>query len=213
MKNAAFTILVLSALSSSAAFAASEVVAPSESRTDVEPSYMSNDLQSGAYIEPALKFARVTGTSGVLAGARGGWVLNHDFVIGAGVYGIVNNIPSLGIATATNNLDYVYGGLLLEYIIASESRVHLAVSTLIGGGGIGARTVNFNGPADSKFANRSATSFVAEPELDAIVNITQNIHTGLGVSYRMNRGTDVAGLNNSDLSGTNVNLFMQFGAF
>ena len=212
MKNVTFSILVLAALTSSSAFAASEASEP-ESHAEVAPSYMSNDLQSGAYIEPALKFARVTGTSGVLAGARGGWVINHDFVVGAGVYGIVNNIPSLGIATATNNLDYVYGGLLLEYIIASESRVHLAVSTLIGGGGIGARTMNFNGPADSKFANHSATSFVAEPELDAIVNVTQTIHAGLGVSYRMNRGTDVAGLNNSDLSGTNVNLFMQFGAF
>src|SRR4051794_928589 len=49
---------------------------------------LSRPFQSGGYGAPVVSYTRFAGTDSVLIGARGGWVLNHQLVIGGGGFGL-----------------------------------------------------------------------------------------------------------------------------
>jgi hypothetical protein len=155
------------------------------------------DIDSGYYVAPTARYSKVGTKDGLFAGVRGGWIINHDFVLGAAVSGLASTyqLPS-------DSLSFVYGGAMLEYIVASESLVHFSLNTVIGGGAVG-----------PKKSTSPSGVFVVEPGLDVFVNLSRSIRTGLGVSYRLTRGTQVATLNDSDLSGVGANFLVQFGSF
>jgi hypothetical protein len=154
-------------------------------------------IESNGYGAPVVKYSSVGNSDGLLVGGRGGWVINHSFVLGGAGYGLATNyqLPS-------DRLTFGYGGVMLEYITEPESLVHLSFDTVIGGGGVG-----------TKGGGTSNSVFVLEPEIDAILNISASVHAGLGVAYRMTRGVHLAGLSNSDLSGVNGTFMVQFGGF
>jgi len=154
-------------------------------------------IESNGYGAPVLKYSPVGNSDGLFVGARGGWVINHSFVLGGAGYGLATNYQIPG-----DRLTFGYGGAMLEYIADSESLVHFSIDTVIGGGGVGTRG-----------GGTTNGVFVLEPEIDAILNISAAVRAGLGVGYRMTRGVHVAGLSNADLSGVNGTFLLEFGGF
>jgi hypothetical protein len=152
---------------------------------------------STGYGAPVVKYTSVAGAGHLFAGGRGGWVIDHSLVLGGAGYGLVTNY-----SLPDDRLSFGYGGAMVEYIFNTDRLVHVAVDTLIGGGGVG--------PKNNSSPN---AVFVLEPEADAILNLAQGIRAGMGISYRMTRGVHIANLTNSDLSGFGANLFVQFGGF
>ena len=51
---------------------------------------------SGGVGGPVVKFSQLLDQFAVFAGARGGWIANHSFVIGGGVYTLVNTVDRPG---------------------------------------------------------------------------------------------------------------------
>jgi hypothetical protein len=154
-------------------------------------------FESSGYGAPVVKYSRVAGTDAFFVGGKGGWVINHSFVLGGAGYGLVSNYQLPG-----DVLSFGYGGAMLEYIADPDRLIHLSFDTVIGGGGVG--------PKHNSSPN---AVFILEPEANVLVNISQGIHAGLGVSYRFTRGVHIADLTNSDLSGFGSSLFVQFGGF
>ena len=162
-----------------------------------EQTLLSGPIESGGFGGPVVKSSQVGNKFAVFAGGYGGWLVNHTFMIGGGGYGLVNNIDAPPVAqtyfgtTSTLRTQFGYGGLVLEYIGASDNLIHFTVGTLIGGGGVnyGYRydwsNYNYN-----DVGNASAC-FVLEPNAGLELNITEFFRVDAGASYRLVRRTNL----------------------
>jgi hypothetical protein len=164
-----------------------------------EETLISGDIESGGCGGPVVKLSGINETFAVFVGGRGGWIINHTFVIGGSFYGLVTDLFVSG-----NKLHMSYGGLWAEYIINSDSLVHFTVGTLIGMG---------NAHYDPEGSDQQ-TYFVLEPEANVELNIVRFFRVCVGVSYRLALGfPGLSGLNTTSLNGLSANLFLKFGHF
>jgi hypothetical protein len=166
------------------------------------------NIESGGFGGPVLKITPLAGATGVLVGGRGGWIINHTFVVGGGGYGLVNNI--LADTPGPNGgryIDFGYGGVELEYIMQSERLVHFSVGVLIGGGGVGYRDEYNATYGDSR------GFFVMEPWGEVHLNIVRFFRISAGASYRWVTGADSPVASDSRLSGVAGILTFRFGSF
>ena len=54
----------------------------------------SSEVTHGGFGGPVIKYTQIKGEPAVLVGGRGGWIINHTFIIGGGGYGLVNDIKA-----------------------------------------------------------------------------------------------------------------------
>lgn len=152
----------------------------------------SDNFTSGGFGAPVIKVGSVDGTTGVFAGGRGGWVINRTFVIGGGGYGWTSGMHDLNSFERDTSVAFGYGGLELEYLIASDEVVHATVMTLIGAGGFTVfERYGRSGAMDWDNNNLYSTpTFVIEPAANVEVNILKWMRLAVGVGYRFVTGID-----------------------
>ena len=168
--------------------------------TAQEQTLVGHGIESGGFGAPVVKFTQVNGEFGVLVGGRGGWIINHVFVLGGGGYGLVNDIWVRGFVPEPR-LQFGYGGIELEGIIASNSLVHFTVAGLVGGGGV---TLGVD-PSDAVF--------VLEPQANLELNVTPFMRINVGGGYRWVTDVDLYPLTNRDFSAAFGSLALKFGKF
>jgi len=178
-----------------------------------------DDISHGGFGGPVIKYTQIKGEPGVLVGGRGGWIINHSFIIGGGGYGLVNNIHAnntvmAGFWGTEPFINFGYGGLELEYIIKSDQLIHFSVYTLIGGGSVTYRNELWNDNNDWDDWNFGSDAFfVFEPAANVELNIISFFRISAGVSYRFISGVEFDDLKNSDLDGPSAALTLKFGNF
>ena len=164
--------------------------------------------ESGGFGGPVLKITPIRGKTGILIGGRGGWIINHSFILGGGGYGLASNI---GAATPGPGgepyVDFGYGGVELEYVHNWDKLMHWSVGLLVGGGGVGYKNENGSSGQYSK------GFFTMEPWVNANMNVTHFFRISIGVSYRWVTGSDSPAASNADLSGVAGILLLRFGSF
>jgi len=165
------------------------------------------EIEHGGFGGPMVKFTQIDGEFGVLTGGRGGWIIDHRFVLGGGGYGLANNIEARGIEPAGQDLEMGYGGAMLEFIIASDALIHFSVDCLIGVGGV------TTPEGETSQRSKDAAFFVLEPGLNVMLNITQFFRFGAGASYRYTQGASLGDIDDDDLSGAAAVLTFKFGSF
>ena len=173
-----------------------------------EETLIRGTVESGGFGGPVVKFTEINDSFGVLVGGRGGWIINHTFVIGGGGYGLANEVKVGDFRSMSDFLNFGYGGLELEYLIAHRKLIHFSVQALIGAGGVSFRDRHFNqidGPDDA--------FFIAEPGVNVILNVTKSFRMGFGGSYRFIGGAERAQISDSSLSGPTALLTFMFGKF
>jgi len=174
-----------------------------------EETLVGGEIESGGFGGPVVKITQVNGESGVLMGGRGGWIINHRFVLGGGGYGLTTNHKAPNYSTESPHyIEMGYGGLELEYIVSSNKVLHYSLQTLIGAGGVDLRD-KWGGSVDGE----NDSFFVVEPGANLELNVSKSIRISAGASYRHVVGVDYRGLGNSDLSGLSANLALKFGKF
>ncbi len=183
------------------------------------------EVAHGGFGGPVVKYTQIYGKPAVLVGGRGGWIINHSFIIGGGGYGLVNNIQSNNTTWPLffNDKPYInfgYGGLELEYIIQSDKLLHFSVITLIGAGGVSYRDNlwdddwdNDSDDDDDDWDSPSDEFFVLEPGANLELNIVSFFRINAGVSYRFISGANLDDLSNNDLAGLAASLTLKFGVF
>lgn len=171
----------------------------------------SGEISNGGFGGPVVKFTSINKHFGVLVGGQGGWIINHTFVIGAGGYGLVNNIKTENLFLGERQLlNFGYGGLELHYIDNSNRLVHYTFSLLIGGGGIGYRHPdNWEWDLDTN----TKSFFVLEPTVRIMLNVTSFFRIGLGGGYRLISGVSLDDMKDSDISGPSAEIVLKFGKF
>jgi hypothetical protein len=175
-----------------------------------EQTLISGDIESGGFGGPAIKITSINGENAVLVGGRGGWIINHSFVLGGAGYGLVTNVNAKKTDSIHQYLEMGYGGLNLEYIASSDDLIHLSIELLVGGGGIRYKDEN-----NDEFENHHTMNgfFVLEPGAHANLNVTKFFRIACGVSYRYISGLQSLLSTNADLSGPSAVLTLKFGKF
>ncbi len=163
------------------------------------------------------RLAEINDELGLLVGAHGGIVLNNNFVIGLGGYGLTTSYKFDGVEPDEDLYLYGgYGGLILGAIFAPKEVVHIYTPVLIGAGGfeISDRNLFRTGRiGDFNSYIENTAFFVVEPGVEVEVNITRFFKIGMGASYRFVRGADLVNASNEDLSGFSGGLSLKFGKF
>ena len=160
-------------------------------KDDMETLIPTDDFTSGGFGALVIKVGPVDGDAGIFVGGRGGWVINRTFVIGGGGYGFTDmNYAPTGTQRDTG-IAFGYGGLELEYLIASHKMIHGTVITHIGAGGftVVERTSNGDYYGNGR-GLYSAACFVFEPSVNVEVNILSWLRLAVGVGYRFVTGID-----------------------
>uniref|UniRef100_A0A7C4XDN1 Outer membrane protein beta-barrel domain-containing protein n=1 Tax=candidate division WOR-3 bacterium TaxID=2052148 RepID=A0A7C4XDN1_UNCW3 len=165
-------------------------------------------VDKGGFCGLVIKTSEINDEIVALMGLRGGVIFNRTFGIGGGIYGMVN-----GMDVQTNypmrnfNMDFAYGGIILELIFGSRKLIHFGTNTLIGGGLVEYRLSNYEEPwYEDCF-------FTLEPSVEMTLNVTRIFRIDIGGSYRYIYGTELDGINDRGLSGVGGHITFKFGKF
>ncbi|MBU1100573.1 MAG: hypothetical protein KKA84_09230 [Bacteroidetes bacterium] len=181
--------------------------------------FPSEDYSSGWYGASVLKLAEINNQSSLLMGVQAGYIMNHSFIIGLVMNGLVSNLgiePQTG-DVLSDNKDYLhlmYGGVELGYVILPMEQFHLVLSSLIGFGKIGYNNSVDDGNNDNFMGSHNGVSFfLVEPTVSVEANITSFFKVKAGVNYRFSTGVEYRDLRNEDVSGLSGELNFKFGSF
>ncbi len=164
-------------------------------------------LESGGYGGPYLKYSPVGEGWELLVGVRGGWIINHTLVLGAGLCGIVPGAYVID-DTGERDIGMEYGGLEIEYIVDSQKLLHYSFGLLIGGGSVYYKVEGLY------WAERDGNSFfVAEPAANVELNVVSFFRINVGLGYRFAAGGEMRGITDSNLRGLAPTLTFKFGSF
>ncbi len=191
------------------------IVFPADVRCDdalIGPS----EVSIGNYGMAKLGAGTVNGQAAVFTGLGAGWTFNRSATVGFAVYGLAADIDAPAEAKRVYGrgnleIDISYAGLEWGYVHNLGSSAHLSVTALIGAGRVALRDESASNERDD--FDRSDEIFIAEPSLNAELNITSWLRGIAGVSYRAAFDLSIAGLDDSDMSGPAGMLAVRFGKF
>lgn len=212
-------ILILSLLLFS--FISSTAQYQQEDNEEIGTIFKRNPIRtSGGYGAISNKLTSIDGHFANLVEFYGGWYINHRFLIGASASATTNDIPvpAAYAALPGTDLSYEYGqvGLMTEYVLGSNRTFHV-VFNMTTGAGFTVQYDRFNYQEPSR-SYRDITLdenwfFVVEPGVQVEMNVFKWMRFSPGYSYRSVYGSKSAGLADSDLSGSSLNLTLKFGKF
>ena len=177
------------------------------------------DMAAGFYGSFDMKVSSFAGNSGLMTGGKGGWIIDHKFVIGGGGFGLSTN-PRYNLSSLQNQDSFAglklgYGGLLLEYILWPVKPVHIAFPLLIAAGEVNvseSENSYYSGFYNGNLLERSSV-FIVEPGVDLELNLLKFFRFGVGLSYRYAYGTNLVNFSDNDLSNLSMNFIFKFGYF
>lgn len=184
------------------------------------------NIESSGFGAPSVKVTNINDEFSVLAGVYGGWLINHQYFIGAGGYGLVTPIKADPVVARMLNFgkdtyyQMGYGGVIIGYYTNPEKLFHYSATLLIGGG---ESMYSKNNMFDHSYYDDDYDHdddilmrdgfFVLEPTIHGELNVTSFMKIGLGLSYRIISGSHLLDISNSDLSGPSAVLDFKFGTF
>ncbi|NUQ82709.1 MAG: hypothetical protein HUU10_13950 [Bacteroidetes bacterium] len=163
---------------------------------------------------PTTRFTRIAGDGALMTGGYGGVLLNNQWGIGGGGFGLATEIKAPASIQSTSieplYLRLGYGGFYLEYTQNPNKLLHLNYAMLIGAGGFTYTTKKMD---DWDYDGHHNTFFVAEPFVGMELNVTNWFHPSIGASYRFIAGENLKGFESKDLSDFTLALNLKFGWF
>ncbi len=163
------------------------------------------------------RYSKIGEANAVLAGGRGGVIINDKLVLGLGGMGLsypttrekLSGDPYTGLL---NRVGFGYGGFLAEYYFNPKDLIVFSMGTLIGGGGLSFyEKMDHNNNQDNR--KDGDRFFVAEPEVNVFVNLTRFCRIGIGASYRYVAGINSDEFSDKDFRGPAASVMAQFGWF
>lgn len=195
-------------------------------RDTFEMKTLASGTDHGGFGALMLNYGEVAGEGALLAGVRGGWIINHSFSIGAAGYGTTTNLENNGSwqydSRDTNSFSGIgYGGLVFEPIFFPRQAVHFTVPVLVGAGGAWYTQEYPRNPGlqndkslrDSRTI--SSAFFVIEPGINLELNVTRFFRTAISAQYRIvsSLDSDFTRFSADELSGWHFGLTFKFGSF
>jgi hypothetical protein len=180
-------------------------------------------ITHGGYGAITVNYSKIDGKDAVLVGGRGGWIINHHFVLGLAGMGFASDLSYESVASNDPDPYFLtggYGGLLLETILMPYSPVNISIPVTIGAGGATyAYKYYYSGWDEYYYQNYDASAyFVIEPGVEINLNVVKFMRVTFGGYYRYTSGLN---LENPDgvkadsniLNGFSGGLSLKFGKF
>ncbi len=186
----------------------------------------------GYYIELHGGYTRIDQRDVFLPGISGGIILNHHWSVGLTGTMIEGHdlhyrnvyYDEFTLQNEGASLSGGYGGLVLEYILLPNSRIHVSFPLMIGGGNLAFYkdndywaddNINQNGGWNSHHHSSVAQDnfFAVEPGVKVVFNVIKKLQLGLGISYRYTPDFELIRLKSTSLNQFNATLSLRFGKF
>lgn len=172
---------------------------------------------SGGFGAISFKTSEFRDETMVMAGIRGGWIINRTLALGAEGYGI---IPTAKYDDLATNVDDVlllggYGGLFLELIFFSNEVVHVTFPVGGGAGWIGYEldgSDRFNGDFDGSLLDEDVFWYI-EPGADIELNVARNFRLVFGISKRFTQDLELVNTRSRALEDLNYYVTLKIGRF
>ncbi len=164
------------------------IVNAQENNSEVRTIFGSKGNHSnGGYGAVMINYGQVNNHDALFMGARGAWLIDHNFGIGLGGYGFVSDPKLDPVINEEYQFSGGYGGLLIEPVVAAKFPVHVSFPILIGAGGVAynkhwQETDNDN-YCDETYEDSDAF-FILEPGIELEFNMVKFFRLGLSVTYR-----------------------------
>jgi hypothetical protein len=203
---------------------------PATPPVPIQPSKLAvQQAENGWLAAPDIKFARIAGDDAVIAGGYGGWVTDRTPLVGGGAYWLANG---------REGVEMAYGGMVLEWLARPDRRLGFGARALVGGGEatIPVPFARLSGPMppgagqDIRFGGHhhggrpderpvpdlpykaaapwTETFFIAEPQVNALLNVSNWCRINVGVGYRLIGGASAI---DDQLRGVSGTIAVQFG--
>lgn len=153
----------------------------------------------------------------VLAGLRGGWIINRTLGIGIEGHGIIptakfSDIDPVDEVTLLGG----YGGMFLELIFFSNEVVHVTFPVSGGAGWLGYHKTSEDNtmpfPIDEREVDGDVFWYV-EPGANLEFNISRNFRLDFGVSKRFTQDLELINTASSDFNNLNYYVTLKIGGF
>ncbi len=172
-------------------------------------------VDHGWYIGIANQYTMLNGEWADFVGARGGWIINHSFVLGVSGYGLVyptnrENFTGKIYEGDEKTVSMGFGGPMIEYMYRPERVFTIAPALTVGAGAF--EYVNPDDDSDDH-SDHADTFFVIMPEIYLYANITGYLRIGIGASYRFSSGINKFDLNDDDFRNVSFNIVIAGGFF
>ena len=175
----------------------------------------------GGFLEVEAKAGEINGQSGLLVGGAIKGVFSSKFNIGFAGYGLTTKVEAdtYDDENKLYQIDFGYGGLVIEPVIGNRHAVHVTLPILFGVGGIGLKKRRYEPFEDDPIDLKKYEAFdddvfvVLEPGLNLEINLLRNLRLNLGTTYRYIYDKDVIGLSDEELSGFTGKVGLKLGWF
>ncbi|MEM9328048.1 MAG: hypothetical protein AAGA85_20445 [Bacteroidota bacterium] len=172
---------------------------------------------SGGFGALSFKSSRFNREALVMAGVRGGWIVNRTLAIGAEGYGIIPTAKIDGIVTDAQVLALGgYGGMFLELIFFSNEVVHVTFPVGGGAGWIGYDVVNDGNssvrPEEDGLVDEDVFWYI-EPGGNVELNVARNFRLAIGASKRFTQDLEILNTNSDALDRWNFFVTLKIGSF
>lgn len=163
--------------------------------------------ESGVYGGPVVRVVRAFEDWGLMAGARGAWLINRKYSVGLGGFSLLSqNIqPDYDLEPAY--LDMRYGGLTLEYINDPNDDIHFSTQVLLGVGEL----AYANEDTDEQIVEDSF--YIAEPEMMVVFVVSPLLRLGLSATFRLNSSVNLPGITGVEVSDISFGFTVRVGKF
>ncbi len=163
-----------------------------------QESLVGSSPEKSGYAAAVVDATTLSNNPGIIAGLRGGVIMDNKLALGGGLYGLGGaSIKSNGTSDTGDTLYHqlTYGGLEIEYFFERVDTIHYSVVSLFGVGRAALHNSTTGASSDD------STIFVFEPGFNALVDLTDHFQFDLGLHYRLVSGADTKNLHNNDLDG------------
>lgn len=174
-----------------------------------------NNVVHGVYLGLTMRYGEVDDADTYMGGIKVAYVANQQFEVGFEGNFIYSDQDVFNTALSRReDLIGAYGGLHLEPIFFSKSRVNLSFPLLVGAGGIGVIDGNFDDDFDEELTEDDFDAiFVAEPGISALFNISRYLQVEAGVKYRFTSKINLVNSPVERLNGFSGGIGIKVGVF
>jgi len=172
----------------------------------------------GVYLGLTTHYGEIEGKDSYFGSFKVAYVANQQFEVGfVGTFFYSDQNLERGNMYYTEDLIGGYGGLHLEPIFFSKSRVNLSFPVLIGAGGMGYVDDDFDEDTfdEQQFEDEAQAFFIVEPGINALFNVSRFLQLEGGIKYRITGGIDDEPNVGSvkDIDGFSIGIGIKVGIF
>ncbi|MRH99351.1 hypothetical protein GH721_02300 [Kriegella sp. EG-1] len=191
-----------------------------EKETNEEGDYVEfndrNNVVHGVYLGLNMRVGEIMDKDAFMAGLKVAYVANQQFEVGF-EGNFLYSEQDIYNTTLSRNEDLigVYGGLHLEPILFSKSRVNLSFPLLIGAGGVGYIDSNYiDSEHDEELDEDDFDGFVvAEPGINVLFNVSRYLQLEAGIKYRFTSKIDLVPHSIDRVNGFSAGIGIKVGVF